>query len=337
MRSRVSSVATCRSNGGDRRRPAGDRVYRARRAGVRTEVSNQLPDLSHRVSEAERVRRGVPSARLPHAGRDRGDGETAARQPRRAGLQEAVAASGLAGRDLERRAAGRQRQAGGRQHVVAQRRRDGHQRQERLPVPAGSEHLRRRHARRARVVLRRGDLRREPRRHVAGRARARAHGIRLAVRPRRSLPLPDREVRAQRRRRLPGDVDLDRTRASTRCSTTTRSASTAAPGSPPTQARWRFHCRPSFAASKATASSSTGRCGSPASPTASGRAPPDTTGASTATTRRTSTRGSTTRSAAWASTATPAASRFRTRTGATTRCVSACSPIAATAATSTSR
>ena len=49
------------------------------------------------------------------------------------------------------------------------------------------------------------------------------------------------------------------------------------------------------------------RCGWRASPTASGRARPTRPAASTATTRKTSTRGSTTRSAAWGSTATPAA------------------------------
>jgi hypothetical protein len=91
------------------------------------------------------------------------------------------------------------------------------------------------------------------------------------------------------------------------------------------------------AASKATASSSIVRCGSPASPTASDRARPTRAGVSTATTRKTSTRGSTTRSAGWGSTATPVASRCPTRTGATTRCASASSRTAATATASTSQ
>src|ERR1700732_2795199 len=76
---------------------AGDGIDRARGPVVCAEVSDELSDVPHRLSEAERVRRSVPSAWLPHAWRNGGDGEGTASQPRCARVQETVAAGGVAG------------------------------------------------------------------------------------------------------------------------------------------------------------------------------------------------------------------------------------------------
>ena len=105
---------------------------------------------------------------------------------------------------------------------------------------------------------------------VVDRGRARPHRLRLAVRPREPLPLPDRQVHAERGRRLPGDVDHDRRRD--------RLALQLQPDRPQRRhrsRRGRGHPDPHLVpgprrrASRSTASSSTGCCRWPAWPTAS--------------------------------------------------------------------
>ena len=66
-----------------RRRPS-ERLLGRGDPGLRPQVRDELPDLPHRLPQAQRLRHRLPPGRLQDAEGDRGDGQGEAGQPRRA-------------------------------------------------------------------------------------------------------------------------------------------------------------------------------------------------------------------------------------------------------------